>query len=948
MYSLRIPTATYRIQFNKQFRFENACELVPYLHRLGISDLYTSPILKARRGSTHGYDVVDPLNLNPELGGEADFSELHRELKDLGMGLLLDIVPNHMAACSENPWWADLLENGLCSPYAVFFDIDWHNTGNGILLPILDSPSEQVLENREMLLSLDEAGLFVKYHDLRLPLDIKSYRFVLSHGLNDMEQALGSNHAGFQQILKLMDVMDVLPYVRNLDPREAGVRYRERQSAKEAFCNATNASSDVRTILLRTIGLFNGKKRNQKDSKPMHNLLQQQVYQLAFWKVAINSLNYRRFFDINDLIGIRVEVPAVFEATHSVVLRLAHEGKITGLRIDHIDGLSDPLQYLLYLQRRIRPETEGTAESLGFYVIVEKILSCDEALPSHWQALGTTGYDSANILSSLFIDSGGIQALDKTYRQFTGSRLTFSDVVYQKKKQVVEELFPSEIRMLGEQLTRLAQQNHCPANLCSAELAQALTEVTVCLPVYRTYTRTSTISPRDKSYLESAITEAKRRNQGIDNLAVDFLRRVLTLDYPRHLTPEQRREWLRFVLRWQQFTGAVMAKGFEDTALYSFSRLVSLNEVGGDPSSAGLSIEEFHRLNQERLEYWPHTLNATSTHDTKRSEDVRARINVLSELSDEWEKHLIQWQQWNKPKKPRVNNLSVPEPNIEIMIYQTLLGDWPLFSNLVPEFKERLKDYCIKAVREAKEHSNWLSPDLYYESALSDFLDSSLDNSQENGFLADFLPFCQKVAYYGALNSLAQVLLKVTSPGIPDFYQGTELWDFSLVDPDNRRPVDFEKRGRLLDNLIQQEGQGSRALFCQLLNSWQDGRVKLYLTYKALNTRSACREVFRDGQYIPLQVAGQKREHVVAFSRHKEGTWVLVVIPRLLTRLVDAGTFPLGEKVWGSDQLILPNGMPEKWLSSLTGENLQVSRQERGLLLSDILNTLPVALLVGN
>lgn len=948
MYGLRIPTATYRIQFNKQFRFENACKLVPYLHRLGISDLYASPILKARRGSTHGYDVVDPLNINPELGGEADFSELHRELKDLGMGLLLDIVPNHMAACSENPWWTDLLENGLCSPYAAFFDIEWHSTGNIILLPILDSPSEQVLENQEMLLSLDEAGLFVKYHNFRLPLDIKSYRLVLSHGLNDMEQVLGSNHAGFQQILKLMDVFDVLPYGRNLDPREAGIRYRERQSAKEAFCNAIDASSDVRTILLHIIDLFNGKKRNPKNLEPMRNLLQQQVYQLAFWKVAIDRLNYRRFFDISDLIGIRVEVPAVFEATHSVVLRLAHEGKITGLRIDHIDGLSDPLQYLLYLQRHIRPETEGTAESLGFYVIVEKILSCDEALPSHWQAFGTTGYDFISMLSSLFVDSGGIQALDKTYHQFAGSRLTFSDIVYQKKKQVVEELFPGDIRMLGEQLTRLARQNHCSANLCPAGLTQAITEVTVCLPVYRTYTRTLTISPCDRSYLESTITDAKRRNQGIDNMAVDFLRRVLTLDYPRHFTPEQRREWLHFVLRWQQLTGAVTAKGFEDTALYSFNRLVSLNEVGGNPSSDGLSIKEFHRLNHDRLEYWPHTLNATSTHDTKRSEDVRARINVLSELSDEWEKHIIQWQQWNQPKKPRINNLSVPEPNMEIMIYQTLLGAWPLSPNLVPEFKERLRDYFIKAVREAKEYSSWLSPDLDYESALVEFLDSSLDNSRENVFLADFLSFYQKAAYYGALNSLAQVLLKATSPGIPDFYQGTELWDFSLVDPDNRRPVDFEKRRRLLENLIQQERQGGRALVCQLLDSWQDGRVKLYLTYKALNTRSACREVFRDGQYIPLIVAGQKREHVVAFSRHKEGTWVLVVIPRLLTRLVDAGTFPLGEKVWGSDQLILPDGVPEKWLNSLTGENLQVSGQEKGLLLSDILSTLPLALLVGH
>ncbi|MFC1912218.1 alpha-amylase family glycosyl hydrolase, partial [Chloroflexota bacterium] len=548
MYNLRIPVATYRLQFNRQFRFTDACELVSYLYRLGIADLYASPILKARHGSLHGYDVVDPSSLNPELGSEVDFEALSREIKQYGMGLLLDIVPNHMAASPENTWWQDVLEKGSGSPYAGYFDTDW----------------------------------------------------------------------------------------------------------------------------------------------------------LAFGKEKGEHTGHRRFFDIGELIGIRVEDSAVFEAVHSLIFRLVSEGKITGLRIDHIDGLYDPLEYLLRLQHCIVPQTNEVGNGTNFYVAVEKILSGNESLPGEWPVCGTTGYDFTNMINALFVDSKGTGALNEIYSRFTGLETAFDNVIYEKKKQVIEQLFPGEMHALGQYLKQLAQQDIDTANLSSKELTEALIEVTACLPIYRTYTRNLEVSPRDRLYLENAVDEVKRRNPKIDSNAINFLQRILTLDFPHYLSSEYRAGWLSFILRWQQLTGAIMAKGFEDTVLYCYNRLLSLNEVGGQPDSSGLSVDEFHRCNLARLEHWPHTLNATSTHDTKRSEDVRARINVLSEIPGEWERRLNQWRDWNLPKKTKVKGLDAPEPNTEIFLYQTLIGAWPLYKEEVADFKERLKSYMLKAVREAK------------------------------------------------------------------------------------------------------------------------------------------------------------------------------------------------------------------------------------------------------
>jgi (1->4)-alpha-D-glucan 1-alpha-D-glucosylmutase len=947
MFDRRLPVATYRVQLNRQFRFEDARKLVPYLCRLGISDLYASPILKARWGSTHGYDVVDPASLNPELGSEEDFEALSRELKGYEMGLLLDIVPNHMAASPENPWWRDILENGRYSPYAAFFDIDWAAAEDRIILPILTSPYRQALDTGQFSLILDDTGLSVRYRDCNLPLDIRSYRLVLSHRWDTLEAALSSNHPDLEPVFRLINTLEHLP--PSSGPQKTGREYHERQAAKETFRIIVSRVPRVKAWLGEGIALFNGCRGRPESFALMDDLLEQQAYRLEFWRSALGQLNYRRFFDVSDLIGLRVEEEEVFQAVHALILRFVREGKVTGLRIDHVDGLRDPRQYLIRLQPQVTQGATEVGRPRRSYVVVEKILSGGETLPWDWPVSGTTGYDFANMLNALFIDGEGARALNEIYRRFTGSRATFDDVVYENKRQVVAELFPGEVRGLGRMLADLARRAESAAGLSAEKLKQALTEVTACLPVYRTYTRTFKVSPRDRIYLEQAVAEARRHQGTANTTAVDFLKRVLTLDFPDYTTTARKETWLDFVLRWQQLTGAVMAKGFEDTALYGYSRLLSLNEVGGDPGSNGLSIDYFHRRNRVRLEHWPHTMNATSTHDTKRSQDTRARINILSEIPEEWGAHLSRWCHWNEPKKCRVKEVPVPEPDIEMLIYQTLIGAWPLNETEVPEFKKRLKDYLTKAVREAKVHTSWLSPDRDYESALDTFLKSILEDSPQNGFLRDLLPFTRKITYYGMLNSLAQVLLKATCPGVPDFYQGAELWDFSLTDPDNRRPVDFVKRKTLLADLTRKEAQGQKSLAQEVISSWQDGRVKLYVTVKALGARRAGRDVFQEGQYLPLKVAGGKQGHVVSFARRRDSTWFLVVAPRLPAKLVAPGTLPVGRRVWDDDRLLLPDGAPEGWSNLFTGESLKLSTSgEKGLPLCDVLSIFPVALLVAS
>ncbi|HSL91352.1 MAG TPA: malto-oligosyltrehalose synthase [Candidatus Limnocylindrales bacterium] len=958
MPALRIPIATYRLQFNPRFRFEDARGLVPYLDALGITDLYASPLFQARRESTHGYDVTDPTRLNQELGSEEEFDALVSALKERDMGLLLDIVPNHMSASSENRWWMDVLENGAGSPYAPFFDIDWHSSKKAVkgkvLLPILGGPYGRVLENQELSLCLEKSGFLVRYNRVKLPLSVKSYLRILSHRIETLEETYGADSPAFRELWELIASIEHLPDLPPGDSAAATARFRKEEEIRDALWRLNQGRPEIRSFLEENIRIINGRKGNPESFEPLDRLLSEQHYWLSFWRLANEEINYRRFFAVSDLVSLRVEDPRVFEASHELVLRLAAEGKVTGLRVDHIDGLYDPLGYLASLKDHLGSGNPAAEDSPGsFYIVVEKILQDGEIPPPEWPVFGTTGYGFLNAVNGVFVSARGAREMDGIYARFLGAKMDFGEVVYRAKKLVMDTLFAGEMHALGQHLGGIAEQDRYGRDLPRKELRQALIEVTACFPVYRTYIRSPDLSARDRLTFGRALKEAQRRGEGPSAPVFDFLNRVLMLESPAYLSAEQKEERLRFLRRWQQFTGPIMAKGWEDTALYLHNRLVSLNEVGGNPASAGVSLNTFHRRAGETLARWPHSMNATSTHDTKRSEDVRARINVLSELPKEWEKRLLLWSHWNEGKKRSLGGRLSPDRNEEFLLYQTLLGVWPLDDSETSSVNERVASYMVKAVREGKVFSQWIRPDLAHEGAVCDFVASILEAPGENRFLADFLAFQKKIAHYGALNGLAQVLLKIASPGVPDFYQGTELWDFSLVDPDNRRPVDYPKRALLLNELLNREGEPPDALplVQELLSHWRDGRIKLFLTCKALNFRKQHRELFLAGSYLPLPVTGGKKELVIAFARERSGNWAIAAVPRLMTRLVTPEEFPVGQKTWGAQGgLLLPEGSPDRWSNALTGEAVYASATngKKLLPLSGVFRHFPAALLAGS
>ena len=931
MADVRAPQSTYRIQFHGQFGFQQARAIVPYLRQLGVTDLYASPILRPRRGSMHGYDGVDPTQLNPELGSDADFDALSAALRDHEMGLLLDIVPNHMAASPQNPWWRDVLEKGSASRYARFFDIDWRagspGVGNKLLLPILGKPYGEVLEARELQLQLEDDGIYLDYYDTRLPLDLHAWAMIAT------PRADGADAPNLAPLRALLQAIDELPS----DPLSDLL-----DSLKAQMLQAMHTSAAVRDHLAANIDALNSGAGDSLHLEGLDALLAQQAYQLAYWQTATERINYRRFFDISDLAGMRAEDEQVFAAMHALVLQLIAAKQVTGLRIDHIDGLYDPLAYLNRLQSQAMAAIGASGES-RFYVVAEKILTGSERLPAAWPIAGTTGYDFLNALNRVFIDCDGFARLRDDYQQWVASDQSFHNMVYDKKKQVMADLFASEVRSLSQMLADLASRDPQALDLSFDQLRAALIEVSACLPVYRTYIDGQGATASDRRLVQRAISDAQQRNPGLDRRALPFLQRVLLPTDAARLSEDQQRDGLAFAMRWQQFTGPAMAKGVEDTALYNYNCLTSLNDVGGEPVLDGDPVAAFHACNQERLAAWPHTLNATSTHDTKRSEDVRARINALAEMPDAWRDRLHRWRRWNQGHKPMAAS---PDANTEWLIYQTLIGAWPLAAVEVPSFRDRVKAYVIKAAREAKELTSWLSPQSENEAALQTFVDAVLDPNADNLFLEDFLVFQGSIAFYGAINALSQVLLKIVSPGAPDFYQGTELWDLSLVDPDNRRPVDFDHRQELLEDLTAAENRDRHALLADLLLSWRDGRIKLYVTHKALQLRNAYPQVFQQGSYAPLAITGAKRDCIVALARQHGDAWVIAAAPRLPTQLAEAGVWPLGETSWRTDALILPHGAPAAWTNVFTGDTANVESQ--GLQLAELMRRFPVALLIGH
>ncbi|HLI26128.1 MAG TPA: malto-oligosyltrehalose synthase [Chloroflexota bacterium] len=964
---LRVPTATYRLQFHAGFPLADATALVPYLAALGVGALYASPLFAARPGSMHGYDVTDPAQINPELGGQAAFDALAAALRAHGLGLLLDIVPNHMAASPDNPWWYDVLQLGRHSPYATFFDIDWRPGPAGlherVLLPILGAPLRRVLRRGELRLVLDVSGLGLRYYDWRLPLGPRSLRTLLRpavwHGLARALAAAGAEPADARQLAALCATL----------PDDD----RERLAALQAGLGRLYTTAPAaRRYLDARLATWNGRPGAPRTLLPLQRVLAQQAYRLAYWRLAGRLLNYRRFFDIADLVALRIERASVFEAVHALLGRLVAANQVTGLRIDHIDGLYDPLGYLQRLQRWLAAHAPATASataerapdpagavdmttsaaaSLPGYVVVEKILTGDEPLPDAWPVAGTTGYDFAALVTNLLVDAAGLRALERVYAAAApGAPADYAAVARQQKLHVMDTLFAGERRALARQLARLA--HGAGRGIPQAALEHAISLLTAHLPVYRTYTRGDTVAARDRAYLAQALAAASEEPAG-DRRALAFLRDVLLLAYPPALPIPQRRAWRRWVMRWQQFSGPVTAKGLEDSAFYRYHRLIALNEVGGEPDSDGLAPEAFHAAMHQRQARWPHTLNTTSTHDTKRSEDVRARLLVLAELPDAWAARVRRWQAWNAPYKPRVDGQPVPDPNTEYLLYQTLVGAWPLDAAEHAAFLARLQGFALKAAREARAFTSWLHPHTAWEEAQTQFLERLLARSADNPFLADLEAFLRPIAYCGALNALAQQLLKLAAPGVPDLYQGTELWDFSLVDPDNRRPVDFARRRAALEALL--AARDLEAMVRELLAAWPDGRVKLWLTHRALRLRREFPTLFAEGAYLPVRVEGARGRHVVAFARRHAASWALAVVPRLPARLlgVTAEWAPppaLGVPAasWADTCLVLPAEAPRRWRHLFTGQLLDAARATRRatLPLGDVLGLFPAALLV--
>lgn len=975
--SLRIPQATYRLQFNSDFRFRDAAAIVPYLHRLGISDIYASPYFKARPGSRHGYDILDQNCLNPEIGTEAEYEALVGALHVRGMGQILDIVPNHMCIEGQgNDFWLDVLENGPSSIYANFFDIDWHpvkpELENKILIPILGDQYGTILENGELRLAFEEGAFYVYYYDHKLPVIPKSYRHILTLGIAKLEEELTVAAPPFQELMSIITALNHLPPTTEQDPERIIERYREKEVVKRRLWSLYQESSAVRAFMDCNVVAINGSKGEPRSFDLLDELLQEQVYRISHWRVATEEINYRRFFDINSLGAIRVEDQAVFAKTHQLVFALVASGKVNGLRIDHADGLQDPEDYIKRLQLGCFSSYYGaaavTAAALhseheeraadnpafkSFYILGEKILLKAEKLPESWPVFGTTGYDYANQVNGLFVDTANAKIFERLYNRFLQHVIDFPDVVYEKKKLVMQVAMSSEINTLGHYLNRISEQNRHTRDFTLNSLVKSIVEVIACFPVYRTYINSFEVTEQDRQYTETAINRAKRQNPTISASVFDFIRDVLLLRFPDNRNEKFRPVWLDFVKRFQQITGPVMAKGVEDTAFYLYNRLVSLNEVGGNPERFGMTLEAFHGQNIERSKNRPLAMLATSTHDTKRSEDVRARINVLTEIPELWREGLSRWSRQNRNFKTIVEGKPTPSRNEEYFLYQTLVGTWPFNNPEDDEFatyRTRIKDYMLKAMREAKVHTSWINPNAPHEEAVLAFIDALLTPARHNHFLPDFAAFQRVTAAGGIFNSLAQTLLKITSPGIPDFYQGNELWDFSLVDPDNRRLVDYRIREELLTGLLrQEEADGPLETARDVVATRQDGRIKLYLTYKALNFRRENRELFEAGRYLPLTVEGPRQEHVCAFQRSVNGRSCLVLVPRFCSRLIEkADGLPLGAAIWAETRLLLPDETkPGSYRNLFSGEILQPV-QENGLcsfVLAEIFATFPVALL---
>ncbi|WP_027556740.1 malto-oligosyltrehalose synthase [Bradyrhizobium sp. Cp5.3] len=873
-----IPLATYRLQLTADFDFDRAAEVVPFLKALGITHLYASPIMKARKGSTHGYDIVDHSQFNPELGGEAGFARLSEALQKHDLGLIIDFVPNHVSVhFADNPFWLDVLEWGQASPQAVSFDIDWdqlpYRARGGVLLPILGMSYGEALEHGEIALRYDpDQGSFSAwYYEHRLPIAPERYGEVLRMVVKEADAA--GTEAG-KRLLALA-------------ARYTGLRRPNRKEAP-AFKLELKEIADGADIIAHGLAAYRAGKDRPAQTLALHHLLERQNYKLGHWRLASSDINYRRFFDVNGLAGLRVEDPGTFAATHRLVKQLVADGKLQGLRLDHIDGLRDPAQYCQRLRRLVR-DAQGTTKP--FYTVIEKILCEHERLPRFAGIQGTTGYEWMNAITQVLVDPKGLEALDETWRQISNRAPRLAPYVKEAKRRVLETLLTSEFTVLTRLLSRIANGHYSTRDFSADSLRQALELYVLHFPVYRTYLTTGAPTEHDRKLIDDTIERARAEWFAADDGIFEFLRDALTMDLlrpdrPQHSTPRVR----RFALKVQQFTGPMMAKSLEDTAFYQFHRLLALNEVGGDPASTGLALPAFHQTMQARAREWPHGMTATATHDTKRGEDARARIAALSEIPGEWTSAVARWKVMNAPHLALRGSMRAPSATFEYMLYQTLLGAWPL-QGPGPDFVERIQAYAVKAAREGKEETSWLNPHQAYEQGVKSFVAKILDPAQSGEFLEALQTLARRVALLGALNSLGQLTLKATLPGVPDFYQGTEFWDLSLVDPDNRRPVDFAGRHAVLASLEAPD-------WSHLIKTWPDGQLKLAWTRHLLRLRTELADVFTRGDYQPLEVHGAHAGHLVAFARRRGRAAAIIVVGRLFSPFTQAGrAWPVFEEL---------------------------------------------------
>jgi (1->4)-alpha-D-glucan 1-alpha-D-glucosylmutase len=903
-----VPVSSYRLQVHAGFPFSAAHAIVPYLKRLGVGAVYTSPYFAAEPGSTHGYDITNHNEISEEAGGAEAHAAFTDAVREAGLHHIVDFVPNHMGiSTATNPWWRDVLANGPDAPSAHFFDIDWNpfkpELRHKLLLPILGDQYGQVLERGELQLQVGDDSLTLVYFGHRLP--INALHMPDLHRLPDLSPA-------------------------------------ERD--------------DV-------VARYNGVPGQPNSFDALHELLENQAYRLAYWRTASHEINYRRFFDVNTLAGLRVEDPAVFLSIHQLLGRLIHEGRVTGVRVDHPDGLFDPARYFEMLQD-LAAESWGIPRAAGsrpLYVVAEKILSGRERLPAGWAVHGTTGYNFINQVNGLFVEPGNARRMRRVYAKVTGRTQTFDDLLYESKRLIMDTAMASELTVLAHALDRIAESNRRSRDFTLNSLRDMLVEVVACFPIYRTYVSEQGWDADDRAALERAIVRARRRNPAMESTIFDFFREVLLPRDPADVPlagrnrrggypPADEREAAerrRFAMKFQQYTGPLQAKGLEDTAFYRHNVLLSLNEVGGDPSRFGVSAAEFHELNLVRRHDWPYEMTGTSTHDTKLGEDVRARIDVLSEIPDDWEREVAKWMRLNREARAIVDGEPAPDRNDEYRFYQVLLGAWPADV-------ARLQTYMTKALKEGKQHSSWINPNEEYEGAVAAFVERVLTGPEAAAFLPVFLPFHERVARSGLVNSLSQVVLKIASPGVPDFYQGSELWDVNLVDPDNRRPVDFDARQQALDRidaLLAQPAPERGAAIGALLSHWQDGEVKLLVTAAGLRLRSAEAALFLDGDYLSLEVETTVDARAIAFARYSaDGRAAIAIAPHLVSRLVSADhPLPLGDR-WRTSRVHLPKSLAGlTYRDVFTGASVKPMSTAGGawIFVGEALARLPVALLIG-